>query len=159
MMIRLPFQYRERPVQLFGENQPHHDMRESELREGQLRILAGVDGIGETVRAADDEGERLQSRIGSLLDEVGELLGGQLLAALVPQDHKLVGIYLLENQLSLTLFLLLHRHGFGILQIRNRHRLIRDVGGDFGRVLPDGGVENIAIGFANPYQLYFHFTL
>ena len=156
MMIRLPLKYRERPIQLLGKNQAHHDVREGELREGQLRVLTGIDGVGETVRTADDEGERFQSCVGTLLDKVGELLGGQLLAALIPQNHKLVGLYLLENQFPLALLLLLHRHGLGILQIRNRHRLVRDVGGDFGCVLPNGGIENVAIGFANPYQFYFH---
>ena len=151
MMIRLPLQNRARPVELLGEDQAHHDVREGELRKGQLRVLAGIDGIGETVRAADDEGERLQPRVGTLLDELRELHGGLLLAALVPQHHVFVRLYLLENQLSLAFLLLLHWHGLGILQIRNRHRFIRDVGGDFGRVLPDGGIENVTIRFANPY--------
>lgn len=151
MMIRLPLQNRARPVELLGEDQAHHDVREGELRKGQLGVLAGIDGVGETVRAADDERERLQSRVGTLLDELRELLRGLLLAALVPQHYIFIRLYLLENQFSLALFLFLHRHRLGILQIRNRHRLIRDVGGDFGRVLPDGVIENVTIGFANPY--------
>ena len=55
MMVRLALQNRARPVQLLGEDQAHHDVREGELRKGQLRVLAGIDGLGETVRAADDK--------------------------------------------------------------------------------------------------------
>ena len=67
MMVRFPLQDRTRPVELFGEDQTHHDVRESELREGQLRVLAGIDGLGETIRATDDKRERLQPRVGALL--------------------------------------------------------------------------------------------
>ena len=56
MMIRLSLQDRERPIQLLGEDQADHDVRESELGKGQLCILAGIDGVGETIRAAYDEG-------------------------------------------------------------------------------------------------------
>ena len=72
MMIRLPLQNRARPVELLGEDQAHHDVREGELREGQLGVLAGIDRVGEAVRAADDEGKRLQPRVGTLLDELRE---------------------------------------------------------------------------------------
>ena len=34
MMVRFPLQNRTRPVELLGEDQAHHDMREGELREG-----------------------------------------------------------------------------------------------------------------------------
>ena len=156
MMVRLALQNRARPVQLLGEDQAHHDVREGELRKGQLRVLAGIDGLGETVRAADDKRERFQPRVGPLLDELCELHGGLLLAALVPQHHVFVRFYLLENQFSLALLLFLYRHRLGILQIRNRHGLVREVSRDFGRVLPDGLVKNVAIGLADPYQFNFH---
>ena len=156
MMVRLALQNRARPVQLLGEDQAHHDVREGELRKGQLRVLAGIDGLGETVRAADDKRERLQPRVGALLDELRELHGGLLLAALVPQHYVFIRLYLLEYQLPLTLLLLLHRHRLGILQIRNRHGFVREVSRDFGRVLPDGLVKNVAIGLADPYQFDFH---
>ncbi len=156
MMVRFPFQYRERPVQLLGENQPHHDMREGEFGEGQLGVLAGIDGVGETVRAADDEGKRFQPRIGALLDELRELHGGLFLAALVPQDHVFVRLYLLENQFPLALLLLLHWHGFGIFQIGNGHHLVREIGGNSARVIPDGLIKDVAVGFADPEEFDFH---
>ena len=156
MMVRFPLQNRTRPVELLGEDQTHHDVRESELREGQLRVLAGIDGLGETVRAADDERQRLQSRVGALLDELRELHGGLLLAALVPQHYVFVRLYLLENQLSLAFLLLLYWHGLGILQIRNRHHLVREIGGNPARIVLDGFIEDVAIGLADPYQFNFH---
>ena len=155
-MVRLPLQNRARPVELLGENQAHHDVREGELREGQLRVLAGIDGLGETVGATDDEGERLQPRVGTLLDELRELNGGLLLAALVPQHHVFVRLYLLENQFTLAFLLFLHRHGLGVLQIGNRHHLVREIGGNPARIVLDGLIEDVAVGFADPYQLDFH---
>lgn len=82
-MIRLAVQDRERPVELFGEDEACHDVREGQLRQGNLSVLAGIDSFRESIRAADYEDQSLQSVVGLLLDELRELLGGKLLAAFV----------------------------------------------------------------------------
>ena len=57
MMIRFSFQYRERPIELLSEDEPHHLMRERHLREADFRVGTVVDLLREAVGAADDEDE------------------------------------------------------------------------------------------------------
>ena len=72
MMVRFAVQDGEGAIELLGEDEPRHDVGKGELREGDLEVLAGIDGLGEAVGATDDEHQRLLPRVGLLLDELRE---------------------------------------------------------------------------------------
>ena len=55
MMIRQVVEYRQGAVELLGEDDTHHLVREGHAREGYLTLCGGLHRIGKTIGASNDE--------------------------------------------------------------------------------------------------------
>ena len=92
-------------VELFGEDESYHLVGERETRQGYLFVGPLIDGRGEAVGTSDDEYQ--SAGCGTLvLQPLGEVGAGALLAPFVQQYDGVLRGELVEDECALSLFLL-----------------------------------------------------
>ena len=156
MMVRQVVEYGEGTVELLGEDDTYHLVREGHLRKGNLALGKGVHLGRETVGASDDKDKTTAHGVHSLLEPLGEAYGGELLAALVEQDDVVARLDELDNLLTFALLLLLLREVLHIADIGNYLQLDRGIVAGAGKVVVDRLREVAVIGFTNGYKEGLH---
>ena len=102
-------------VKLLGEDESHQLMRKGELGEGPAMVGTREDPGVETVNAADKEHEVLTAAVSARLYELGKVLGGELLPALVKRYEKIIFCEKTEDGVGLLFFEIGGREGGSIL--------------------------------------------
>ena len=97
MVVRLAFDDGAGAVDLLGEDEAYHLVREGHLGEGELFVGTGVDGRGEAVWASDDEDESAGG-VALLLQPAGELDTAKLAAMFVKQHDGIRRLNLFQDE-------------------------------------------------------------
>src|SRR5512138_2134151 len=99
LVVGLPAQDRERAVELLGQHEPREPVRERHPGERDRLLRARLHGLGEPVRAADDERDVLAA-LEPARDAARERDARLLVAALVEGDEPLALAELREQRLA-----------------------------------------------------------
>ena len=126
MVVRLAFQDSHRAVKLLAEDEAGEDMGKRHLRQRYFVIPSFINTFGKPVRPANQENQPLCAPHHLLLQKLGKNHRGHLLAVFIQQHHKVAAFDFLQEELPLLFLLFLHGQ-LGVLQVRNRLHLERDV--------------------------------
>ena len=89
MMVGLALDDGAGPVELFDEDETDHLMREGHLGKRYLLVGTSVDGVGETIRTADDK-DKISSAVAFLL-QPPRILDASVLASVLVEEDDSVG--------------------------------------------------------------------
>ena len=126
MVIRFVAENGHCAVKLLNGHYSYHLMRESHLRERQFAVGALIDGVAETVGAADDEREVFAGRH-LFLQIVGEFDRAEFTSVLVQQKNVHGGAEELQNEIPFSGFYLVLGERFGVLEIGQHDDLKRHI--------------------------------
>ena len=113
-------------VDLLDGHYSYHLVGESHLGERQFAVGALIDGVAETVGAADDE-RQVFARRHLLLEVIGELNRAEFAAVFVQQNDIHGGREGLQDEVSFGGFYLVLGEGFGVLKIGQHDDLKRHI--------------------------------
>ena len=113
-------------VDLLDGHYSYHLVGESHLGERQFAVGALIDGVAETVGAADDE-RQVFARRHLLLEVIGELNRAELAAVFVQQNDIHGGREGLQNEVAFGGFYLVLGERFGVLEIGQHDDLKRHI--------------------------------
>ncbi len=113
-------------VDLLDGHYSYHLVGESHLGERQFAVGALIDGIAETVGAADDE-RQVFARRHLLLEVIGELNRAELASVFVEQNDIHGGRESLQNEVAFGVLDLVFGERFGVLEIRQHDNLKRHI--------------------------------
>ena len=113
-------------VNLLDGHYSYHLVGESHLGERQFAVGALIDGVAETVGAADDE-RQVFARRHLLLEIVGEFDRAELASVFVEQNNVHGGREGLQNEVAFGGFYLVLGERFGVLEIRQHDDLKRHI--------------------------------
>lgn len=142
-------------IQLLGEYQSHHLMRECHSRERNLLVGALVHGVGEAIRSADDENKSTGSLL-LFLKPCAHLHACALCSVLVEQNNRVGRLYESQYLFAFSLLLLILAEVLRVLQGRDGGYAERHVVGDALRVVLDAVDVEFVVGLADKYQLSLH---
>lgn len=155
VMVGFPFHNRHCAVKLLAEDEAREDVGEGHLRQRNLVITSFINTFGKTIRPTNQENQPLRAPHHLLLQKLRECHRRHLLAVLVQQNDEVAAFDFLQEELPLLLLLFLHGQ-LGILQVRNRLHLKRDVELDLVHVVLHGRAQFRRILLPDIYQLDFH---
>ena len=131
-------------------------MGECHAAQADLFVAPFVDGVGEAVRAADDEDEALRPRSHLLLHPGGKLHAGPFAAVLVEERHVIACLQALLYHFALAFLLLVLAESLGVLEFRDDLYGEWNVVADAVNVFPYDGVEPLVCGLAHHDEHAFH---
>ena len=141
MVVALAANYSAGAVELLGEYQSYHLVRERHARERNLLVGTAVHVGRESVRSADNE-HQSASRLLLARQPRGHLHARAFGTVLVEQNHCVRRLDEAQNQFALSLLLLVLRQTLGILERRNHGDVERHVVADALLIVADAlGVE------------------
>ena len=111
MMIRFTVDDGHGPIDLFGENQTDHLMRECHARKRDFLVCLFVDARRETVGSAHDEHHPFQSGCHPLFHPCGELHRTMFPSVFVQQDDMVARLERFQQQIRFFLLLLFRNSG------------------------------------------------
>lgn len=155
VMVALAFDDSAGAIQLLGEYQSYHLMRECHSRERNLLVRTFVYGVGESVRASDYEDESASCLL-LLLKPCAHLHTGALCSVLVEQNNRVGRLYESQYLFAFSLLLLVLAEVLRILQGRDGGYAERHVMRDALRVVLDAVDVEFVVGLADKYQLSLH---
>ena len=155
VVVRLAFDDGAGAVDLLGEDEAYHLVREGHLGEGKLFVGTGVDGRGEAVWASDDKDESAGG-VALLLQPAGELDTAQLATMFVEQHDGIRRLNLFQDEFTLGSLLLFFRETFRVLEFGNGDQFEGHVVADSFDVVANACLE-VAVGsLAYEYQQCLH---
>ena len=106
-------------VELLGEDEADHLVREGHGGKGELLVGSGIDLGGEAVGTTNEEDEAACDGVLLALHPLGELGAAKGLAVLIEEDEVVGGLELLEDELAFGLLLLVGGEALGIAELRD----------------------------------------
>ena len=155
MVIRFTFYNSARAIDGLGEDEAHHLVGEGHPGERNLLVGAVVDGLRETVGAADDE-HQPAGRSLFPFQPLGKLHAAEFLSVLIHQHHGVGGLQEFENHFPLPFLLLLLAEALGVLQLGQGGDGERHVVGDALGIVVDARYEMLVDGLADQYEFCLH---
>ena len=130
-------------VELLGEDEADHLVREGHWGKGELLVGSGIDLGREAVGASDEEDKATCEGVLLALYPLGKLDAAEGLAVLVEEDKVVSRLELLEDELAFGLFLQVGGEGLGVSELGNDGYV------EGGVVLEAGGIvvdESLYVG-------------
>ena len=143
-------------VELFGEKQAHHLVREGETRERNLAVGACIDSGSEAVGAANDKDQTARAAAVLPIEKSGQFDGAEFPTTLVEQPNGIAFFQRTKEQFAFALFLLIERERFGVLQLRNDFHFKRNIVFDAAGIVVDQGRKMLVDGATHNKKKEFH---
>ena len=143
-------------VELFGEKQAHHLVREGETRERNLAVGAGIDRGSEPVGAANDKDQTARAAAVLPIEKSGQFDGAEFPTTLIEQPNGIAFFQRTKEQFTFALFLLFERERFGVLQFRDDFHFKRNIVFDTAGVVVDQGRKMLVDGATHNKKKEFH---
>ena len=143
-------------IELLDEEEANHLVRKGHLRERDLALSSGIDAGREAIRTADKQDEALRHGLQTLLHPLAELTAGHLASPLIEQDQHIARLQTFEDEVGLTLFLLLFAERLGIAEVGYLFEGGRQIMCEPLNVFFDQRREDRACGSAGKEDVKFH---
>ena len=143
-------------VVLFDEDEAHHLVGEGHAGEGEAGVGGVIDGGREAVGSADDEDEAAGQRGHLLLQPLGKVGRGVLLAAFVEEDDVVAGLQLAQQLLPFALALLLVGEAGSGADVGDDAQFKGGEAGGACQIVIDGAGEVGVVGLADSEENGFH---
>ena len=155
MMIRFTFYYSAGTIDLLGQYQSYHLMRESHLRERNQSVGPIVYIFGKTIRTSNHHNEFFGALL-HVFKPLGKLYATHFLASLIAKNQSVAWLNEAQYLLTFGLLLLFLAYILGVFYGRYYVYLYRHVMLHPANIIVDSRIETFVEGLAYKYYFSFH---